>query len=100
MRLTWVKKKDKSGRYIPGSGRFVEATKVANPRIQVIGALEAFESPITGEIMHSRGQYQAHLKEFGHHIQEPGDLGKRAAPDRAQIREDVKRSLQQLGVVG
>ena len=101
MKWVWVRKKDNCGRYIPGSGHFVEATKVASqPRIHVIGALEAFESPITGEVMHSRGQYAAHLSDFGYHVKEPGDTAKRAAPDRGAIRNDVKQTLQKMGVVG
>ena len=82
-------------------GTWVEAQAYVPPRVHVQSDFaEPFASPITGEAIHTRSQYDRHLKTLGCHVKEPGDVAKRAGPDRQAIRADVKRSLQRIGVVG
>lgn len=92
MKLIWDKSRKK----------WVEASKYVPPsRVHLISDFESpIESPITGEAIHSKAQYQHHLKHLGRHIAEPGDVAKRPGVDRQQIRADIKATLQQMKVVG
>ena len=86
-------------KYLWRGGKWVEAEKVrAKARIHVQSDYEAFPSPITGEAINGRSQYDAHLKEFGYHISEPGDIAPKPKPDRGEIRAAIKNSLDILGV--
>ena len=85
--------------YIMRAGKLVEKHREASGGVALKGdALDAFESPVTGEIIGSRGQWDRHLKEHGHHISEPGDVAKRPAPDRRAIERAVKRASEELGI--
>ena len=85
--------------YVMRAGKLVEKYAEEPARVALkCDALDAFESPVTGEIIGSRGQWDRHLKEHGHHISEPGDVAKRPAPDRRAIEQAVRRASEELGI--
>ena len=77
---------------------WVDPSEQVGARVFVQSDIETLQSPITGETIHTRSQYERHLKAFGHHVSEPGDVGRKAQPDRGEIRAAVKASLNDLGV--
>ena len=86
-------------KYLWRGGKWVEAEKLRpKARVHVHSDWADIESPITGEHIHGRAHYERHLKEFGSHISEPGDVAKRQGPDREGIRAAMKRAMHDMGV--
>jgi len=89
MKLIWCKRRR----------TWVEPAVVDRPRVYLQSDLaEPVASPVTGELLHSRGTYYAHLKEHGYHVSEAGDVAKRPAPDRRAIEQAVRRASEELGI--
>lgn len=85
-------------KYLWRGGKWIEASKAPLRQMFIQSDIETMQSPITGETIHTRSQYDRHLKAFGHHVSEPGDVGQKPRTDRGEIRAAVKESLRDLGV--
>jgi putative FmdB family regulatory protein len=62
----------------------------------VIADIQPYRSMVTGEVIHSRSQHRAHLKQHGK-IEVGNEKFEPKRPESAGIKEDVAQAMTQLG---
>lgn len=89
--------------YVMRDGKLVEKSQAAplEQSYVVSDLTEVFESPVDGKtLIHSRGQYERHLRAHGKHISEPGDVKARQTSTPRSVEDSMRTALRDLGVTG